>query len=179
MGCYHGHHTLRLGVVGTTQALGELEQGNGILLVADGQQCIRSLDLILQTMRALMKTDGVGMSRVFLILVELCGGLLVFLFPEVCFNFQDRKEWPVGVVWVWLRSRDRRDGNGDRGHCPDCFRYLVTVDQLEMVRNVLEGAMEVGRVAWAGIIKNVVKIPCVFPLNFLGNVFMVLVHQLQ
>ncbi len=173
--CYCGHHTLHLGVAGTTHTLDEFEQGNGILLVADGWECVRSLDLILQTRCALMKNDDVGTSQ----LVKLCNGLLVFLFQAVCFNYRDRKELPFGVVWVWLRSRDQQDGNGDRHHCPDCFQCLITVDQLEMVCNVLEGVMEVGRVVRAIIIRNIVLNALRLPLNFPGNVFVALVYLLQ
>jgi hypothetical protein len=126
-------------------------------VVADGWEHIRHLDLAFQTRHALMDDDDVGTSHFFLILVELCCGLLVFLLPEVCFNFRDQKEWPIGVVWVWLRSVDWQDGDGDRHHCSDCLQDLITVDQLEMVRDVFEGVMETGCIVRAGIIKNVVR----------------------
>ncbi len=98
----------------------DLEQGNGILLGVDGWKHIGCLNFALQTRRALMEDDDVDTSHVLLVLVELCVAFLS-LIPEVCFNFKDRKEWPIGVVWVWLRSGDRRDGDGDRHHCSDCF----------------------------------------------------------
>jgi hypothetical protein len=80
----------------------------------------------------------------------------MLFFPEVGVDFQDWNGWAIDVVGVRLRSRGQRDvdGNGHHHLDPDCFQYLITMNQLEVVSDVLEGPVKVGHIVWAGVIKN-------------------------
>ena len=102
-----------------------------------------------------MKDQDKSPCHIGFVFVELGRSFLVFFFPEVDVDLADLDNFTgVGRIRFVPRYSGNVDDHG--GHSTDRFRYLIAVVQLNMISDVLEGAMEHGRVVGARVIKNVI-----------------------
>ena len=66
------------------------------------------------------------------------------------------------IIWVLLIFGDLRNVNNHGGHCADCFGDLVAIIELNVVGNLLDGAVEHSNVMCACVVKTVVIKACCF-----------------
>jgi hypothetical protein len=82
VGGNHGHYALGLCIIGATETLDELKEGNHILGAADCRKRIGTFEIIFESWGALMILDNNGgLGHVFVVFVFAILSFVVLVFP--------------------------------------------------------------------------------------------------